>query len=129
MATYRQESFKYVGAAALKGYEAMKYSALGAVDLATALTDKIIGFASESAVQNDNIGVLLPGQVVKAQAGAAITAGAYLMVTTAGQVVTATAKSGTGNTTVSWYVGIALEAAAAANDIISILFFPTEVNV
>ena len=129
MAILRTEAFKYVGATTLKGNELIKTSVAGNCDLATAVTDKILGVAAHAAVTNDSLGVLMPGQVVKGIASAAISYGANVSATAAGKLVTGAAKSVTGNTTVSYYLGWALEAAAADGDIISWMFWPTEVNV
>jgi hypothetical protein len=133
MAVQRRENWKYVGSSALTGGEFLKWSAAGQCDLATAVTDKLVGVAAEACgagnVTAQNISVILPGQTVQVIASAAISAGAYVMPTTGGKAVTASGKSGTGNTTVSWYAGYALEAAGANLDVIEIMFWPTEVNV
>ncbi len=135
MATQQKQSWQHVGSGALTGGELMKFSAANQVDVAGAATDKIVGVAAEAAaagnVTPQNIGVfpLRTGETLQVIASAAITAGAYLTATTGGKVVTAAAKSATGNTTVSWYVGIALEAAAADGDVIEMLCMVSEVNV
>jgi len=131
VSTWRQEAFIYNGSTVLKGGEVMKALAFGTCDVATAVTDKILGIAVSAAPasSNYNLGLYMPGQVVRMQASAAISFGAYVMPTTAGQIVTATAKNGTGNTTVSWYLGYALEAAANANEVIAVYFWPTEINI
>lgn len=135
MAIARIESYKYVGSAALKGGEVLKLgSNQGECDVATAATDFPIGVAAHGVtagnVTAQNLGVFMPGQVVKMIGSTTISLGARLAATTGGKVVTAAAKSATGNTTVSYDLGRALEAAGSGGtDLIAVHFWPTEVNV
>lgn len=135
MAVARIESFKYVGSAVLKGGEVMKLgSNQGEVDVATAATDVVVGVAAHGVtagnVTAQNLGVYLPGQVVKMIGSTTIALGARLAATTGGKVVTAATKNATGNTTVSYDIGRALEAAGSGGtDYISVLFWITEVNI
>ncbi len=135
MATQQKQSWLYVGSSALTGGELLKWSAKDQVDIAGLVTDKIVGTAAEAVaagnVTAQNVGVypLRTGETLQVIASAAITAGAFLSATTAGKVVTAAAKSATGNTTVSWYLGIANEAAAADGDVIEMICQVSEVNV
>lgn len=135
MATLRKESWKYVGSSALTGGELLKWSAKDQVDVATAVTDKIVGVAAEACAAGNttpqNIGVwpLVTGTTVQVIASAAISAGAYVAVTTGGQVVTAAAKNATGNTTISYQLGFVNEAAGASGDVIDLVCLLTEINV
>jgi hypothetical protein len=58
-------------------------------------------------------------------ASTAITAGAYLTVTTAGEMVTTTPKATYEASAVEWIWGYANETAAAQGDVISIVCLPT----
>jgi hypothetical protein len=88
---------------------------------ATAATDSLIGVAdvpgdtTASVASGERVDVQLEG-LADAVAGAAITRGALLSVDSAGRVITAAASAGSNVRT----IGTALQAAAAANDIISI---------
>lgn len=77
MTLERTESCKYVGAAPLVRGMALKTTALyKELDIATAGNDTIGGVALQPAVQNDNIGVALPGSgTVKVVAGGAVALG------------------------------------------------------
>lgn len=135
MATYGKQSWKYVGSSALTGGELLKWSAKGEVDIASAVTDKIVGTAAEACAagnvtkQNISVHPLINGTTVEVIASTAITAGAYVAVTTGGKVVTAAAKSATGNTTLSKQLGWVNEAAAADGDVVDLVCEVTEVNV
>jgi hypothetical protein len=128
MAVQRRLAWQYVGSTALTGGELLKYSALGQVDLATALTDTIVGVAAEACaagnVTPQNISILnwgnCPGTVTVI-ASAAISAGAALGATTGGKVVTVTGNA-TGTATFEYIVGYAAEAAGAADETIEMLW-------
>jgi hypothetical protein len=133
MATLNKTSWKYVGSTALTGGEALKWSAKGECDLATANTDKPIGWAAESCAAGNttaqNIGVwpISNGQfaTVQAIASAAITAGDYVTVTTGGKMVTTTPKATYEASAVEWIWGYANEAAANADEVIEIVVAAT----
>jgi hypothetical protein len=135
MATMDKKSWKYEGTAALTGGELLKWTAFGVCDIATAVTDKIVGTAAEACSagdvvkQNITVHALINGRTLQMIASTAITAGAYVTVTTGGKIVTAAAKSATGNTTLSKQLGWANEAAAADLDVIEVVCEVTEVNV
>jgi hypothetical protein len=127
MATKRKETWKYTGATALTGGELLKWTALGACDIATAETDKIIGTAAHAAIQNDFVGIcpLVPSSTIEVIASAAVAAGDYLKVTTGGKVVTTTPKATFEASAVEWILGWAEEAAANADEVISMVCMPT----
>lgn len=85
----------------------------GAVPAADAY---VLGVARTAAVSGDKIAVDVQGTAV-VEAGAAIAAGATLKVDASGRVIT-WATSGA-------RVGIALQAAAAAGNLIEVLLLPT----
>jgi hypothetical protein len=98
----------------------LKVTATG-VDVATANTDAMIGIAMTAASQGDMVTVRVAG-AARVQASAAISVGALVTATTAGQAVTdSTDKHG--------IIGRALEAATAQNDLISILIQPYTLSV
>lgn len=132
MATLDKTSWKYVGAAALTGGEALKWTAKGECDMATLLTDKPIGWAAEACaignVTAQNIGVWpISGKfsTVQAIASAAITAGDYVTATTAGRMVTTAAKATYEASVVEWIWGYANEAAGVAGEVIEIVVCAT----
>lgn len=135
MATQARKSYRYVGSSALTGGELLKWSAKDEVDLASAVTDKIVGTAAEACAagnvtkQNITVFPLITGSTLQVIASTAITAGAYVAVTTGGKVVTAATKSATGNTTLSKQLGWVNEAAAADLDVVEMVVEVLEVNV
>jgi hypothetical protein len=114
------------------GGEVLKWgSTKGQVDRATALTDKIAGFALNGCAagnvtpQHVGIGLLGGGGVVEGIASAAISLLDYVTVTTAGELVTTTPKATYEASAVEWIIGVALEAAGAQGDVISVQLLPT----
>ena len=85
-------------------------------DTATAASDKVIGVATLAADAAAQVPVQLSG-TCKITASAAITAGAYVVATTAGKIVTSTTDK-------DKPIGLALEAAAADGDLIEVLLTP-----
>jgi roadblock/LC7 domain-containing protein len=129
MATMAKENWKYITATALTGGEALKYSAKGVCELATSLTDKPVGIAAEacaaaSATAPVNISVWVPyGEAtVQVLAGAAITAGDYLTVTTGGEFITTTPKATYEASAVEWIWCYANEAAGAIHEVIEMVW-------
>lgn len=94
---------------------ANRFVKIGAADntviQTAATTDNSIGVAAEAAVSGDAVAVKTAG-VVKVEAGAAVTRGVQVMSDSSGRVVDATATNKV--------LGIALEAASAAGEIISV---------
>lgn len=135
MATYGRTSYRYTGSAALTGGELLKWTAANECQLATAVTDKIVGTAAEACgagdvtKQNINVIPLVTGTTVQVIAAGALSAGTYVAVTAGGQVTTAAAKSATGNTTLSKQLGWLNEAAGAANEVVEMVCEVQEVNV
>lgn len=132
MATMDKRAWKYVGSTALTGGEALKWSAQGQVDLATAVTDKPVGWAAEACAagnvtpQNISVWPIAGGPAtVQAIASAAITAGDYLSVTTGGKMVTVTPKATYEASVAEVIWGYANEAAANANEVIEVVVFCT----
>ncbi len=71
-----------------------------------------------SANEGADVTLLGSGGISKASADAAIGLGSYVMTSADGQVTSATVNAGSTGT--SYVVGLCLEAATAANDVISI---------
>lgn len=120
MANFGRKNWIYVGSAALTGGELLKMGTVkGQCDVATALTDVIVGVAAHAAPAGNttaqNISVRTPGEgspTVSVIASAAISIGAALGATTGGKVVTVTGNA-TGTATFEYIVGYAVEAATA----------------
>lgn len=112
----------YVAEAAVTAYCVVKCgAAAGGVVLAAAATDALIGVADNlgQATVNARVDVIQSG-IAEATAGAAITRGALLSVDSSGRVITAAASAGANVRT----IGVALDSAGAAGDIIPILVAP-----
>lgn len=126
MATQGKRAWKYVGSAALTGGEVLKWTAKDTVDVATAVTDKVVGVAAEACaagnVTAQNISVLTESDMPTVQviASAPITAGAYLTMAAGGKVVTAAAAGAAPAYEV--ILGFANEAAAADLDVIEMVW-------
>jgi len=103
-----------------KQYYAVNYGAAGAVTLFTTAGGIPAGFlqnAPESG-QSAEVALRCAGGITKATAGAAISAGADVMVAATGKLATGTATN--------QKIGVALEAATADGDVISLLLTDTE---
>jgi len=98
-------------AAVTAKYTVGKYTADG-LAVATAQDDPIVGFIQREGKATEALPVMING-ISMGIASAAISKGAKVAATTGGALVTATAGD--------QFVGIALEAATAANDIIPVL--------
>lgn len=86
-----------------------------------------IGVAQHGVALDEEISIeATPGAIVKCVASAAITLGARVMAAANGKIVTATAPAAAYAATRVRVLGIALEAASADNDVISVLWMPTE---
>lgn len=99
----------------------------GEVDLPDGANDKPIGIIQNTASAGGSVNVCVAG-ISKAVANAAITKGDYVVgVVTTGRVATVPAISSTWTGTAAsteHVIGIALEAAGAGGDIISVLIRP-----
>lgn len=89
-------------------------SVTGAVTAITSAADVVKGFAIEGGLTGEQHGIALNGGIIYAEAGAALSADADLMIDSVGRVITWTVGAGT-NLPV---LGKALEAATAAGDVI-----------
>jgi hypothetical protein len=87
----------------------------GKLAVATAGTDTVIGFVQREGKAGETLPVMIDG-VTMGVASAAISAGALVVPTTGGKLVTAAAGAAAINA-----VGIALEAATADKDVIAVL--------
>lgn len=86
---------------------------------ATAATEVIIAASGSSGADSDEkFAGCLPGERVKLTASAAIAKHARIMAASAGKIATFSTGAGV------FCVGIALEAAAADDDVIECFFFP-----
>lgn len=107
-------------AGAAVGQYLLLQNSSGNVIVATAATQLIVGCSqATSAASGETLPMYLGGQVVKLRASAAIAKHARVMATTDGEIVTFTSGAGV------FAVGIALEAAAADQDVIEVWFCPS----
>jgi hypothetical protein len=110
----------FVAGGAIAAYRICMFSGAGTVVQASAASSMAIGVSdSIPAASGERVDVQTHG-VGEVEAGAAITVGALLMSDAQGRAITAAAAAGT-NVRV---IGIALEAAVAAGDIIRFLQSP-----
>ena len=96
-------------------YKLVKISGANAVTVSAAATDASIGILQNKPASGQDAVVCTIG-ISKAVAGAAIAAGAELMADASGRVITAAAAAGANRS-----VGVAVEAVAAAGEIVSVL--------
>lgn len=94
-------------------FTAVKLNTVSQLVAATAATDQVVGILQNAPVLNDTGDVVLRNAqgTCKAKAGAAFAVGTKLMIDGTGRVITAA-------TTGNEIVGIAFEAATAANQVI-----------
>lgn len=108
-------SFKAAGA--ILANRLLKLTAENTVDLATAITDNIIGVSLNAAAAGEYVDVLTtPGAKAKVTASAAIAVGAQVMPAAGAAGKCATAAGATAKS-----CGIALTAAAADGEVIEVL--------
>lgn len=105
---------------AIPAYRIVKLSAAETVVAAAAATDSLIGVNADlTVVSSERVDVLLEG-IAFVEAGAAVALGAQLTSDASGRGVTAAPAAGVNNRV----IGIALEAASAAGDVIRVLLSP-----
>lgn len=132
MALERIETMKFAGTAgvagnAKKGTIVTTTANAGECDRAVANTGKPLGVLLSDVVVGDNVAIGIPrtGEVVKVVAGAAITLNSFCEVgDTSGRIISSTTTptwtNNINNAACKYSVGFATEAAAAANDLISV---------
>lgn len=107
----------FLAGAAIAARRVVKFSAAETVIQSAAAGDFHVGVSSDiAAASGENVEVMTHG-IALAEAGAAITIGTLLTADASGRVITAAPAAGVNNR----HVGIALEAATAAGDIIRVL--------
>lgn len=107
----------YSAGAAITAFRLVKFSAAETVVLAAAATDFIIGVANEvAAASGERQDVILAG-IAFVEAGAAFALGAVITSDASGRGIVAAPAAGTNNRV----IGVALEAAAAAGDVVRVL--------
>ncbi|NMQ05286.1 DUF2190 family protein [Candidatus Accumulibacter phosphatis] len=110
--------------AAISPFRQVKFSAAETVIQGAAATDATIGVANEvGAASGERQDVVLDG-IAYIEAGAAVTIGTLITSDATGRAVTAAPAAGTNNR----IVGIALDAATAAGDVIRVLLAPGSVQ-
>ena len=115
-------SKSFQAAAAIAAFTLVKHAAADdQVQAAAAATDLVIGATQDVApALGERVDIAVTG-ITYITAGAAITRGARLMSDASGRVITAAAAAGSNVNT----VGLALESAAAAGDVIRVLLVPS----
>lgn len=86
----------------------------GEVELANAKTDPVIGVTTQIGTQTNGCCDVIMAGITEVKAGAAVSRGAALTVDSSGRVIAATEAT-------DRIIGLAMQDAAEANDIISIL--------
>lgn len=110
----------FTAGTAIPAYRIVRLSATGQAEQATAAADRVIGASPDLAVvAGERVDVFMSG-VAYLTAGAAITPGALVMSDASGRAITAAAAAGVNVRA----VGVALEAAGAAGDVIACLMEP-----
>lgn len=107
----------FLAGAAIAAYRIVKFSAVDTVIQGAAASDSLIGVVSEVApASGERCEVILSG-VAFVEAGAAVTVGSLITSDATGRGIAAAPASGVN----ARHVGVALEAAAAAGDVIRVL--------
>lgn len=114
-------SKNFQAAAAIAAYTLVKHAAADdQVQAAAAGTDLVIGATQDVApALGERVDVAITG-ITYITAGAAVTRGARLMSDASGRVITAAAAAGSNVNT----IGVALESATAAGDVIRVNLIP-----
>ncbi len=111
----------FTAGAAITAFRLVKLSAAETVILSAAATDLFIGVANEvAAASGERQDVILNG-IAFIEAGAAFALGAYIGSDASGRGITAAPSAGVNNRV----IGIALEAAGAAGDVVRVLVNPS----
>ena len=119
MSNFLQQKNMTAGAA-INVYRIVKFSAAETVVLAAAATDSLLGVNADTApALNERCDIALSG-IAFVEAGAAVALGAPVTTDTVGRGITAVPAAGVNNR----IIGFALEAAAAAGDVIRVLLQP-----
>lgn len=107
--------------AAINAFRLVKFSAAETVVLAAAATDSIIGVCNEVAPAiNERCDIVVEG-IAFVEAGAAVALGTPVTADASGRGVTAAPAAGVNNRV----IGLAMEAASAAGDVIRVLLSPS----
>lgn len=107
----------YSAGGAITAFRLVKFSTTETVVLAAAATDFLLGVANEAgAASGERQDVVLSG-IAFVEAGAAFSLGALITSDASGRGIVAAPSAGTNNRV----VGLALEAAAAAGDVVRVL--------
>lgn len=107
----------FTAGAAIAPFRAVKFSAADTVIQAAAASDASIGICSEvGPASGERCDIVLIG-IANAEAGAAISGGALLTSDATGRVIAAAPAAGAN----ARVIGLALDAAVAAGDIIRVL--------
>lgn len=110
----------FTAGAAITAFRLVKLSAAETVVLSTAADDRFIGVANEvAAASGERQDVVLDG-IAFVEAGAAVALGAYISSDASGRGITAGPAAGVNNR----IIGLALDAASAAGDVIRVLICP-----
>ena len=107
----------FTAAAAIGAFRIVRLSAAETVTPATAATDSLLGVNSDVApATGERCDVVLTG-IAFVEAGAAVALGALITSDSVGRGVTAAPAAGTNNR----IIGVAMDAAVAAGDVIRVL--------
>lgn len=114
----------YSAGGAIAAYTIVKFSGAETVVAAAAVSDALVGVSHDiAAASGERVDVAHDG-IVFVVAGAAFGQGALLTSDASGRAVAAAPAAGTNNRV----IGIALEAATAAGDVVRILLSPGQIQ-
>jgi len=114
----------FTAGGAISPYRLVKFSAAETVVVSAAAGDFHIGVNSDLTIASGERVEVMTHGIAFAEAGAAITIGTLLTADASGRVITAAPAAGVNNR----IIGIAMEAATAAGDIIRVLLSPGSVQ-
>lgn len=114
----------FTAGGAIAPYRLVKFSAAETVVQSAAAADAHVGVNTDLAVASGERVEVMTHGIAYVEAGAAITIGTLLTADAQGRAVTAAPAAGANNR----IIGIAMEAASAAGDIIRVLLSPGSVQ-
>ncbi len=114
----------FTAGGAISPYRLVRFSAADTVVQAAAATESIFGVNSDlTIVSGERVEVMTDG-IAFVEAGAAVTIGALITADASGRGVAAAPAAGVNNRV----IGVALDAASAAGDVIRVLLSPGSVQ-
>ena len=114
----------YLAGAAISPFRIVKFSAADTVIPGAAVSDALVGIATDIGPASGELAEVVHFGLYFIEAGAAYAQGARLTTDSVGRGVAAAPAAGTNNSV----IGIAVDAAVAAGDIVRVAIFPSQIQ-